>query len=135
MLMLHVCYTYAYVTRVIHLNLWYTETYLPRVLHACWHDLLQQLVPDAPELIQNYLESEQDPSCKRNAFIMLIHTDQQKALQYLQSCIDDIGSFGKRNTKPSAWIYTSYLFLVLPLQIDISYTFKCGCVVECSYAF
>lgn len=54
----------------------------------------EQLVPDAPELIQGYLESEQDPSCKRNAFIMLIHTDQQKALQYLQSCIDDIGSFG-----------------------------------------
>ena len=25
---------------------------------------------------------------------MLIHTDQQRALAYLQSCIDEIGSFG-----------------------------------------
>ena len=54
----------------------------------------QFLVPDAPELIQGYLEGEQDPSCKRNAFIMLIHTDQQRALTYLQSCIDEIGTFG-----------------------------------------
>jgi len=52
------------------------------------------LVPDAPELIQGYLEGEQDPSCKRNAFIMLIHTDQQRALTYLQSCIDEISTFG-----------------------------------------
>jgi vesicle coat complex subunit len=56
--------------------------------------LFQFLVPDAPELIQGYLEGEQDPSCKRNAFIMLIHTDQQRALSYLQSCIDEIGTFG-----------------------------------------
>lgn len=25
---------------------------------------------------------------------MLIHTDQQRALSYLQSCIDEIGTFG-----------------------------------------
>lgn len=52
------------------------------------------LVPDAPELIQAYLEGEQDPSCKRNAFIMLIHTDQQRALAFLSSCIDEIATFG-----------------------------------------
>ena len=34
------------------------------------------LIPDAPELIANFLEGEQDMSCKRNAFIMLIHADQ-----------------------------------------------------------
>ena len=34
------------------------------------------LIPDAPELIQNYLEGEQDPSCKRNAFMMLVHVDK-----------------------------------------------------------
>ncbi|KRY75241.1 Coatomer subunit beta [Trichinella pseudospiralis] len=31
------------------------------------------LIPDAPELIHNFLESEQDSSCKRNAFMMLLH--------------------------------------------------------------
>ena len=33
------------------------------------------LIPDAPELIHSYLEGEQDASCKRNAFMMLIHVE------------------------------------------------------------
>ena len=35
------------------------------------------LIPDAPELIANFLDGEQDMSCKRNAFMMLIHADQE----------------------------------------------------------
>jgi len=38
------------------------------------------LIPDAPELIANFLEQEQDASCKRNAFMMLIHADQVRQL-------------------------------------------------------
>lgn len=34
------------------------------------------LIPDAPELIANFLDGEQDSSCKRNAFMALIHVDQ-----------------------------------------------------------
>ena len=34
------------------------------------------LISDAPELIANFLDGEQDASCKRNAFMMLIHADQ-----------------------------------------------------------
>ena len=34
------------------------------------------MIPDAPELIHSYLEGEQDASCKRNAFMMLIHVDR-----------------------------------------------------------
>ncbi|XP_055890054.1 coatomer subunit beta-like isoform X1 [Biomphalaria glabrata] len=52
------------------------------------------LIPDAPELIHNFLEGEQDMSCKRNAFMMLIHADQERALNYLSSCIDQVTSFG-----------------------------------------
>lgn len=52
------------------------------------------LIPDAPELIANFLEGEQDMSCKRNAFVMLIHADQEKALSYLSSCIDQVHTFG-----------------------------------------
>ncbi|KAG1677518.1 Coatomer subunit beta [Nymphon striatum] len=52
------------------------------------------LIPDAPELIANYLEGEQDMSCKRNAFMMLIHADQERALSYLTSCIDQVHTFG-----------------------------------------
>lgn len=34
------------------------------------------LIPDAPELIHDFLVNEKDASCKRNAFMMLIHADQ-----------------------------------------------------------
>lgn len=52
------------------------------------------LIPDAPELIAKYLEGEQDMSCRRNAFLMLLHADQNKALAYLAACLDQVPSFG-----------------------------------------
>lgn len=52
------------------------------------------LIPDAPELISKFLEGEQDMSCKRNAFLMLLHADQERALSYLASCLDQVTSFG-----------------------------------------
>jgi len=52
------------------------------------------LIPDAPELIANFLDGEQDMSCKRNAFMMLIHADQDRALSYLSTCIEQVHSFG-----------------------------------------
>ncbi|XP_045460972.1 coatomer subunit beta [Harmonia axyridis] len=54
----------------------------------------EALIPDAPELISNYLDGEQDMSCKRNAFLMLLHADQERALSYLASCLDQVTSFG-----------------------------------------
>ena len=52
------------------------------------------LMPDAPEIVANFLEREQDMSCKRNAFMMLIHADQERALNYLSGCIEQVNSFG-----------------------------------------
>ena len=52
-----------------------------------------KLIPDAPELILDFLDRETDASCKRNAFLMLIHLDQDKALDYLNQCLDQITSF------------------------------------------
>jgi len=51
------------------------------------------LIPDAPELVYDFLEKEQDASCKRNAFMMLIHVDQERALDYLSSCIEQVHTF------------------------------------------
>lgn len=53
------------------------------------------LIPDAPELVLDFLGRESDASCKRNAFLMLIHLDQKKALDYLNSSIEQIGSFNE----------------------------------------
>lgn len=52
-----------------------------------------ELIPDAPTLIYNFLEQEQDASCKRNAFMMLIEVDRNKALDYLSTCIDQVQTF------------------------------------------
>ncbi|KAM3718912.1 Coatomer subunit beta [Dirofilaria immitis] len=52
------------------------------------------LIPDAPELISTVLNSEQDASCKRNAFMMLLHVDQSRALDYLSEVIDQVTTFG-----------------------------------------
>lgn len=53
----------------------------------------EHLIPDAPEVVLEFLARETDASCKRNAFLMLIHLDQSKALDYLNSCLDQITSF------------------------------------------
>ncbi|XP_054168889.1 coatomer subunit beta-like [Oppia nitens] len=53
----------------------------------------EQLIPDAPDVILDFLSREADASCKRNAFLMLIHLDQKKALDYLNSCLDQISGF------------------------------------------
>lgn len=52
------------------------------------------LIPDAPEMMLAFLEAEQDASCKRNAFMMLLHVDQARALDYLSGCVDSVTSFG-----------------------------------------
>lgn len=55
----------------------------------------EHLIPDAPERMLNYLEQEQDPSCKRNAFLMLLHVSQGTAVEYLSRCIDVVDTFSE----------------------------------------
>ncbi|XP_050362791.1 coatomer subunit beta isoform X3 [Nymphalis io] len=52
------------------------------------------LIPDAPELVGTFLEGEQDMSCKRNAFLMLLHAEQERALAYLADRLDHVHAFG-----------------------------------------
>ncbi|EFA81222.1 coatomer protein complex beta subunit [Heterostelium album PN500] len=54
----------------------------------------EYLIPDAPEIIYNFLLSEGDASCKRNAFIMLFNCAQDKAVEYLSTVLDQVPSFG-----------------------------------------
>ena len=48
------------------------------------------LIPDAPELLQNFLEGESDHTCKRNAFAALSTMNHEKALEYLSGAFDAI---------------------------------------------
>ncbi|PGH34722.1 hypothetical protein GX50_02400 [[Emmonsia] crescens] len=50
----------------------------------------ESLIPDAPELIQTFLASESDHTCKRNAFAALLTISHQKALEYLNSTFDSV---------------------------------------------
>ena len=51
---------------------------------------LEQMIPDAPDLISNFLEEENDPTCKRNAFAALLSISHDKALAYLSKVFDGI---------------------------------------------
>ncbi|EHA56970.1 coatomer subunit beta [Pyricularia oryzae 70-15] len=48
------------------------------------------LIPDAADLIATFLESESDPTCKRNAFAALASISHDHALIYLSSVFDGI---------------------------------------------
>ncbi|KAK9282276.1 hypothetical protein L1049_005190 [Liquidambar formosana] len=54
-----------------------------------------QLLDNAPELIEKLLTTEQDPSAKRNAFLMLFTCAQDRAVNYLFTHIDRISDWGE----------------------------------------
>ena len=56
--------------------------------------LFEELIPDGPELIRDFIDSENDVSAKRNAFVMLCNSDQERAVSYMLSVIDQIESLG-----------------------------------------
>jgi len=49
-------------------------------------------VPNASEEIENLLRVESDSSTKRNAFLMLLHTEQDKAVQFVTGMQEDVTS-------------------------------------------
>lgn len=50
----------------------------------------ESLIPDAPELIATFLETESDHTCKRNAFAALSSISNDKALAYLSTVFDSV---------------------------------------------
>lgn len=60
------------------------------VVYCLWFALFIRsfdfLISEAPELMQDFLEKEQDASCKRNAFMMLIHVDQVDTSRRVYVC-------------------------------------------------
>ncbi|KAG8769704.1 coatomer subunit beta, partial [Serendipita sp. 398] len=64
----------------------------------------EHLIPDAPELIQNFLSSESDTTCKRNAFVFLINVATPKAVEYTLSVYDQVGIFEELMQLAPKWI-------------------------------
>ncbi|CAK7239160.1 MAG: coatomer subunit beta [Sporothrix thermara] len=48
------------------------------------------LIPDAPELLAAFIETETDPTCKRNGFASLASISHESALAYLTSVFDSV---------------------------------------------
>ncbi|XP_056845572.1 coatomer subunit beta-1 [Raphanus sativus] len=55
----------------------------------------EQLFVDAPEMIEKALSSEQDPSAKRNAFLMLFTCAEERAVNYLLSNVDKVSDWNE----------------------------------------
>ena len=53
----------------------------------------EHMIPDGPELVEKVLQAEADPSCKRNAFLMLFQADQERAVHFLSNNIDQVASY------------------------------------------
>lgn len=54
------------------------------------HAHSEVLIPDAPELIETFLDNENDHTCKRNAFVALQSISHDRALAYLSKSFDGI---------------------------------------------
>lgn len=52
------------------------------------------LIPDAPNFIEELLASESNAAVRRNAFLMLFHCDQKRAVRYVASIITQLESMG-----------------------------------------
>nr|TKS15825.1 putative coatmer beta subunit family protein [Populus alba] len=55
----------------------------------------EQLLVDAPEMIEKVLSTELDQSAKRNAFLMLFNCDQDRATNYLLTNVDKVSEWGE----------------------------------------
>jgi coatomer subunit beta len=72
-------------------NLEHKHTYVRRnaivALYNIFLNFGDDLIPDIDEYMQKILLNETDLSTKRNAFLLLFHANQQKALDYLNTLI------------------------------------------------
>jgi len=54
----------------------------------------ENLIPDATELMEEFLKSETEISAMRHAFIMLFHCDQERAIRFLTEIMGQISQQG-----------------------------------------
>lgn len=52
------------------------------------------LIPDAPELIERFIQGETDAGARRNAFLMLFDCAQEIAVNFLMNTMDQVPKFG-----------------------------------------
>lgn len=79
-------------------NLEHRHSFVRRNAVLAVHTIFEKfefLIPDAPELVEEFLQEEGDLAAKRNAFVMLCQSDQDRAVNYLNSNIQHIPMWGE----------------------------------------
>mmetsp|Transcript_44897 Transcript_44897/g.116347 ORF Transcript_44897/g.116347 Transcript_44897/m.116347 type:complete len:1010 (-) Transcript_44897:103-3132(-) len=79
-------------------NLSHRHSYVRRNAVMCVYSIVKsfgiEVMPEAPEDIEQLLLVEGDLSTKRNAFLMLLNCDQDRAIKYVLSMQDQVSSMG-----------------------------------------
>eukprot|EP00434_Breviolum_minutum_P009234 symbB.v1.2.008137.t1/scaffold509.1/size193965/7 len=79
-------------------NLSHRHSYVRRNAVMCVFSIVKsfgvEVLPEAPEDIEQLLLVEGDLSTKRNAFLMLVNCDQERAIKYVLSLQDQVSSMG-----------------------------------------
>jgi coatomer subunit beta len=86
------------VVEAIRKNLDHRQAYVKRNAVLAIYSIYKeypQLIPDAPDLVLDFLNRESDPSCRRNALLMLFNTSRDKAIDYLNTILDQVQSYGE----------------------------------------
>eukprot|EP00177_Eucheuma_denticulatum_P003100 GFKZ01005588.1.p1 GENE.GFKZ01005588.1~~GFKZ01005588.1.p1 ORF type:complete len:958 (+),score=152.99 GFKZ01005588.1:167-3040(+) len=79
-------------------NLEHRHSFVRRNAVLAVHTIFEKfefLIPDAPELVEEFLQEEGDLAAKRNAFVMLCQSDQERAVNYLNSHIQHVLVWGE----------------------------------------
>jgi len=79
-------------------NLSHRHSYVRRNAVMCVYSMVKsfglEVMPEAPEDIEQLLLVEGDLSTKRNAFLMLLNCDQDRAIKYVSSMQDQVATMG-----------------------------------------
>lgn len=79
-------------------NLEHRHSFVRRNAVLAIHTIFESfefLIPDAPELIEQFLAEEADLAAKRNAFVMLCSADQDRAVAYLHQNLQNVSTWGE----------------------------------------
>lgn len=80
----------------IKLNLEHRHSFVRRhaamTVFMCYKNFGEQLIPDAPDLIEHFISTETDVNARRNAFLMLFECAEEKAIVFLMNHMDQVGS-------------------------------------------
>ncbi|GMI44246.1 hypothetical protein TrCOL_g12651 [Triparma columacea] len=61
----------------------------------CYKLFGDNLIPDAPELMERFILAETDICARRNAFLMLFNCAETEAIEFLSQNVDDVMKFGE----------------------------------------